>query len=941
MKISRRDFLHAGCTIAAASLVPTPFQKAQAFFHRGAAGQSFLNPLATQRPVLNVNLITSPADYAFINRLQQGSSFPGPAGTNFNSVLWNQNIDTTTGYPNTSSVAGHGWGGGFPMAAASNFAGPYVMSWTGGDATFANSAGATTFTEANLVTPGTATFTNGNANIAFTNSFDSTVVAGGRQQIIFTTSAAGFTAKQVYYVISTGLSGTNMQVSATAGGAAIIPNAGTTATVNGTYTRVSNGKWQNVAGVNPYIVFNISGTTVPTGNNFQINTLGTNGFATGFQYYEQADEADLLAGKIFRVGFKQPIVSFNPGAIRFMNWLGGNTDTNVRFENRTLPSYGGYTGVNWVASPLYGQATASGAVNQYTLAAVSTGARQTPVSMTHGEIVTCQMGTAGLRFGSHTVSNVTQANPGVASCTSHGFSTGDQIVIFMTRNSSAQFSGMVQLNLFPVTITVIDANSFSIGIDTTGFTAWDSTASGGTAFAEEWVTLNVGGRGAFSMVGQDGNSIVSRNQTISLDDYRSFTFDKTIAAQGDGAGGWVMGAWVTSGGQSHGGDTPIEICVALVNEVNAMSVAQGFNNPVHMWMNLPVMSMLSMDPDYSAGSNWAINAVEVALNGANGFAGLNGRCGIVVEYSNEIWNNTVVTQYTTWRDYQRWNAAPLSQYQDMYALRSTCAMRDIQTVYPIGGRVKYIFGVWNAGGITPGGFGANYERCFGSSTPGHVGNYYTTDPLVTGGGWGTPMSNHDGICIAPYIDVPGTYMSPGTGTGTFTDDSAMYAGTSPYSSPNQAQAITNFVAQASINITNLLALVGPGTNTFATVMQGVSPPKVVVNYEGGADWLTRAGNTYEGHLITAADQIFLQAILDSSQWSTAQLGFFTSFAAITGCFLPAIYIHISTTITDQQWAYCTPDSYATISGTPTEGAALTVNNAFWVAGSTRNQALPN
>ena len=64
----------------------------------------------------------------------------------------------------------------------------------------------------------TATFTNGSASIGFTNTF----VPG--QVIYFTTSSAlptNFVANTPYYVLSTALSGSNIEVSATPGGSAI------------------------------------------------------------------------------------------------------------------------------------------------------------------------------------------------------------------------------------------------------------------------------------------------------------------------------------------------------------------------------------------------------------------------------------------------------------------------------------------------------------------------------------------------------------------------------------------------------------------------------------------------------------------------------------------------------------------------------------------------
>jgi len=60
------------------------------------------------------------------------------------------------------------------------------------------------------------------------------------------------------------------------------------------------------------------------------------------------------------------------------------------------------------------------------------------------------------------ITGISQANPGVCSIASHGFTTGDKIYL-------KDLVGMDEINFNVVTITVIDVSSFSIGIDTTTF----------------------------------------------------------------------------------------------------------------------------------------------------------------------------------------------------------------------------------------------------------------------------------------------------------------------------------------------------------------------------------------------------------------------------------------------------------------------------------------
>jgi uncharacterized protein (TIGR02217 family) len=70
-----------------------------------------------------------------------------------------------------------------------------------------------------------------------------------------------------------------------------------------------------------------------------------------------------------------------------------------------------------------------------------------------------------------TITGITQANPGVVTATGHTFTTGDRI-------THSGIVGMTQLNGVTATVTVIDANTYSLGIDTTAYTAY---SSGGTA----------------------------------------------------------------------------------------------------------------------------------------------------------------------------------------------------------------------------------------------------------------------------------------------------------------------------------------------------------------------------------------------------------------------------------------------------------------------------
>ena len=63
------------------------------------------------------------------------------------------------------------------------------------------------------------------------------------------------------------------------------------------------------------------------------------------------------------------------------------------------------------------------------------------------------------------ITGITQANPGVVTAPFHGLSTGHEVYF-------DGIDGMEELNGRTATITVLSADTFSIGIDTTGFGAF-------------------------------------------------------------------------------------------------------------------------------------------------------------------------------------------------------------------------------------------------------------------------------------------------------------------------------------------------------------------------------------------------------------------------------------------------------------------------------------
>jgi hypothetical protein len=357
-----------------------------------------------------------------------------------------------------------------------------------------------------------------------------------------------------------------------------------------------------------------------------------------------------------------------------------------------------------------------------------------PVKPVHGEIVTCRIGEGMARAGAKNVLAVSNSNPGRVTAPKHGFATGDLIV--------HQFSngGIPKLNLVPCRITVIDSDNYTIDRDTTAFGTFS-----GAAKANQFITLDVGGRGAFPVTFLIPTAFASHfgDGYIAAGDYKTFIFDKAIAAQTDGDGNNVYGAWMFNdlgANNGHSGGVPLEICTALVNEVNAMQPER----PVHMWTNIPHLGLCSMDPDYTLSSSWGIQAVNTVLHGANGFAGLASMAQLFIEYSNETWNSGgpgfSQTFYCAYRGYLRWPASGTADYASMVGLRSVVNTADIKKAMSDNPRLRFVL----AGQGTLGSSGLNAARIDGSK-------FFLNDPLNVWGPGTGPMVHHDYFAFAGYF----------------------------------------------------------------------------------------------------------------------------------------------------------------------------------------------
>lgn len=555
-------------------------------------------------------------------------------------------------------------------------------------------------------------------------------------------------------------------------------------------------------------------------------------------------------------------------------------------------------------------------------------------------------------------------------------SAGSSQITVGTSNINVASYGMYNLHLFPTTITVLSTYTYSIqsasggssNIDTTNFGPF----IGGSA--EQYVSLQVGSgnnRIAYPCVFADSLTPASFfGDYIGNNAYKTWYFDKAISAISDGAGNAVTGAWmfsVTPNQQSIGAgmDFPIEAGVALINELNAMGPA----HTIGMYWNAPAWGLSAVDPDYSSNSDWMVNAVDVIMNpnstarssgyAALGYSGANSSVqvnqpNLYIEYSNEFWSGTNdAPSWASNRSNQRWGTGHIPySYQDMKSLRQVQWARSVTATsgawLP---RTKYLMGLWNDVGMSSGGdFGGNYNQAFGGAVkpiPTITGDFYTNDTLVTTGGWGTPISNLHGMVSAPYLDPASSYTGTSSGTGTFTDDSAMFNGVNNSSNgggnytgaANQSQAITNFVASIKSGPDGSDHFLSTQLTQFSSFMTPIG--KMVAQYEGGNNWEAKLNGNLGGHTLTQADNTFSIAVINSSQYGALQTNFFNSFCAISSqCFMPSMYTWIGAGTSSnpvQRWAQTSPDAYG---ATGIEGGGLTaISGNVWNSLGARNQAL--
>ena len=759
--------------------------------HFNCSGRACI-PSESKRVVLNTDFADYYYDYAFINFFNENGGL-APYSSGFKTgTVWNSSILDANGYPCTNQIntscpyastpnpaqGSNGFGGTFSVPASTSYSGPYCVQGYG-----------------------TGTMT------------------------LYVVGAISLSAVS-------GQTCANFNGGATAcDGASHFTNSGTVSLTSLTFT-MTDEHWLGWC-----IAVAWSGPRYVPG--FQLSNddkSNTGHYLKGLEWYEQADGPDLVAGKIFRRAYKAPIVALDPAALRTMNDLGGNNSPDVSFVSRALP--GASLGFGQSGASVWGNLLPYGAstgTNILTVAAVA----GTPASMTHGEVVRFRAGSSSTpRHAAYTVRAVTVPMPGTVQVTTsaaNGFSLGDVVVMYVAGGFSTNV-----LNLYPATIiNIVDATDFQFNLANTGLVTTCPSSAICNTTTSEYACLDVGGRGCYPAVFYTANVPYLVFDDFVAGNYYTFCFNKNIQGYSDGAGKVANGVWISCSANTGAtpAGRPIEILVDLVNELNAM----GPKYPINLWMMIPPMAITCntyyCDPDATTSTEWPANAVNVAMNGASGYLGLNVPAQLIIQAGcNECWNGAWgQSQQLAHRGYWRWHGST-TDLNSFSELLSLWQITDIKQSPYMSTRVHFVDGGWMDAGSNPGNY--NYDRVTGSAL------LSTGDPQNPLGNT-APITAYDwGYALSPYVQTGaatanadiGTALNPGTTVSAWIGyvQSEGYAGADAINTVNRwvTGPLTSDV-MASIDRLTMLMDENATLTSTGTVNNGSRPyGKPTIGYEG-------------------------------------------------------------------------------------------------------------
>jgi hypothetical protein len=133
MKISRRDFIHAGCALGTVMLLSSVVDKAEANARHGYIPATSFNGGKTQ---FNTTNVQAGGSFAFINLLKhaQDWGYSGtPTGTNVTQIPIREL--NANGYPTSIPTGATGYVAQLTMPTTAEYSGQYILNWPAGSAT--------------------------------------------------------------------------------------------------------------------------------------------------------------------------------------------------------------------------------------------------------------------------------------------------------------------------------------------------------------------------------------------------------------------------------------------------------------------------------------------------------------------------------------------------------------------------------------------------------------------------------------------------------------------------------------------------------------------------------------------------------------------------------------------------------------------------------------
>jgi hypothetical protein len=451
-------------------------------------------------------------------------------------------------------------------------------------------------------------------------------------------------------------------------------------------------------GIGASFVSSVSITAITEGNH-----------PTNIRVYRKSHEALINAGQICSPHFLARYSGWGRVRLMDLQWL--NENQQVKWSHRPLP-----TDHSWIGGTLR-KGTYCGTASQTGNAWVTASAPEgDPAEWTHGQEITFRLSEAN---DVSDVASFSKANPAVIGATGHPFVNGDT-VFFLPGLLSGDFNRYTARKWF--TVTEIDADSFSINLDSSGFSG---NYTSGAKIAKQ-VTIAAGDLPAKRVINRAGEHI--SGQRWAAGDVRRAIYDSVTDSL-------VSTIGPTSGGVGIGGidvmvpmGVPIEILIKMVNELQ-----------VNSWWHIPHLA----EPD------WIDGLCGLLLDEDDG---VDDDLEISIEFSNEIWNSGAGFSQTNWAHRQAMELWPddIEQFPsglDFEALNNWYGYRFHQVMTRVDlaftgneSRLNKVFSVWTAG----------------FSIAGHLTDRFTAPlaDLPT-----TPISLADSLAIAPYCEPSHTGTS--------------------------------------------------------------------------------------------------------------------------------------------------------------------------------------